>query len=214
MSGSNDPVLRWMRDLIAKRGTNTAELAVKAGLERSRLRKVLAGKAPMLVEELMALSSALELPPADMGLPEMADIEVPEPAEVAPAPVVADPYASHARQLFEMGFALGCNFLFSAEVERLGDSGIPDHVLDQHRDRGEVVLSLDAAHHRNNDPRITDTEITLTLSFDSLYDCTLPWSAIRRVVFDVEVDEDDDDGSDTPEPPEPDKKGPHLRLVT
>ena len=214
MSGSNDPVLRWMRDLIAKRGTNTAELAVKAGLERSRLRKVLAGKAPMLVEELMALSSALELSPADMGLPEMADIEVPEPAEVAPAPVVADPYASHARQLFEMGFALGCNFLFSAEVERLGDSGIPDHVLDQHRDRGEVVLSLDAAHHRNNDPRITDTEITLTLSFDSLYDCTLPWSAIRRVVFDVEVDEDDDDGSDTPEPPEPDKKGPHLRLVT
>jgi hypothetical protein len=50
--------------------------------------------------------------------------------------------------------------------------------------------------------------VGLRLSFDSLYDCFLPWSAITKVIFQLEVP--------VPEPleePPPPSRGPGLRLV-
>ena len=212
MSSTNDAVLRWLRELVQRRGLNTAELARKAGIARGRLRRLLTGGEAMLVDELMQISSALELSPAELGLPEVSeDVELPVGlSSPSPAPadgIGVDPFADHARQLFEVGFALGCTFFFAARVSDLVDSGVPDAILDGHRERGELVISLDAAYHRDNNPRIADDSIVLTLSFDSLYDCSFPWSSIVRVVFDVEVEAASDEGP-SPGP------GPHLRLVT
>ena len=209
MPNPNDPLLLWLRDLIQTRGLNTAELARRAGLERSRLRRVLSGSESMLVEELMQVSSALELSPTDMGMPQLEELEMPDPRPAPPPPPdspAVDPYGNHPRQLLEVGFALGCTFYFVASVDALGASGVPQSILDHHRSAGQIVISLDAAYHRDNDPRFHDDGITLTLSFDGLYDCTFPWASIRRVMFDVEADEPVDD--------EPDSSGPHLRLVT
>lgn len=215
MAGTKDPILSWLRDLISNRGMNTAALAKKTEIDRGRLRRLLSGSEPMLVDELMKISNALELSPADMGLPQMEGVD--DPIAVSePAPVrAADPYGNHARQLFEVAFALGTTFYFAAAIDELADSGVPEHVLKQHEGRPELVISLDAAHHRNNDPRIGEEGITLTLSFDQLYDCTFPWSSVRRVVFDVEwVDEDAPDSDPDDDEPNPSGNGPHLRLVT
>lgn len=214
MASTNDPVLTWLRELVTTRGLNTAELARKAGLEKSRLKRVLSGSQPMFVEELVKISGALDLSPADMGLPQIGDaetpdIEIPEP----PPPRAADPYGNHARQLFEVAFALGTTFFFAVDIDQLEDSRVPESVLQQFRDRGELIIKLEAAYHQQNDPRIEEDRIVLTLSFDQLYDCAFPWSAIRRVVFEVDWDEE-------VRPPEPEEetpapgKGSHLRLVT
>jgi len=212
MSGPSDPVLSWLRRLIKDRGLNTAELARLAELPRPRLRKVLGGGERMLVDELIAISNALELSPADMGMPQLEgldpDAELPE----EPPTTGADPYGSHAAQLIRMGFDLGCDFLFQAAISQLGDSGVPPSVLAANRDR--LVIKLDAAYHQYNAPRYHDDGVTLTLSFSSgLTDCTFPWDALDAVTFSPEpavqpASEEDDDDDPTP------SERPRLRLVT
>jgi hypothetical protein len=208
MPRASDPVLGWLRTLIEKRGLNTAEVANKAKLPRARLRKILTGSEPMLVDELLQLSTALEISPTDMGLPEGAGAELPEPdPDALPqeiAPVKVDPWGNHPQQLFQIAFGLGCDFYFSAEVAQLADSGVPAKVLDQFRD-GNVGIKLDALHHQDNAPRYDPDGITLTLSFDRLYDCRFPWASIQQIVF----------FPLRPEPPAQEgPKKPHLRLVT
>ncbi len=211
MANVDDPVLVWLRELILKRGTNTAEVARKAELSRSRLRRVLAGSEPMLVDELVRVTQALELSSSDVGLPELGAVPEPELAapesEAAPEGVGVDPFGNHAKQLFEVAYQLGCTFRFSARIDALQGSGVPDYVLSQYQRHGELVLQIDAAHHGDSNPRIGDDDVVLTLSFDDLYDCTIPWSAIVRVAFEVEPDE-------PPESDEPSDDVPHLRLVT
>lgn len=208
------------------RRVNTAELAERCGLSRSRLRKVISGDEPMLVDELMAMSQALEISPSDLGWPGESDTNAEDPQDEADAdteeveeddggrlvafqatrvPLIdADPFGNHVEQLVRMGFELGCTFLFWVRVDQLGDSGVPEHVLDSHRERGDLLIRLEDKFHRYNNPVFGESGITLTLSFDQLYDCTFPWSAIHKVIFDVGDDEDPDD------PPQ----RPHLRLVT
>src|SRR5262245_61398176 len=68
MARPSDPMLKWLRNLVDERGLNTASLAQKARIPRARLRKIRTGTEPMLVDELMSLSGALEISPKDMGL--------------------------------------------------------------------------------------------------------------------------------------------------
>jgi hypothetical protein len=179
-------LLRWLRDLIEDRGLNVAALADKAGMPRDRLRLVLAGTDAMTVDELLAVSEALDVSPADFGL--APKVPSPEPRvgvmrAVAPEPATgADPYGNHPRQLLEFGFALGCDLLFYAKSDELSASGIPRDVLARFAPR-DVPIKLDAAYHPYYEPRYDDDAVTLTLSFDALYDCTFPWSSIRQVVF-------------------------------
>lgn len=223
MTRPSDNVLTWLRRLMKSKGINTAELSERVGLSRSRLRKVLSGEEAMLVDELMQLSEALEVSPADLsGAVDLSDADLPledAPTEEAPEPDAgvrlvslqsggdggeADPFGNPVEQLVRYGFDLGCTFMFLAQVDQLDDSGIPEHVLDDHRERGEMLIRLDAKFHRYNQPVFGDVALTLTLSFDQLYDCSFPWGAIRKIVF--EIDEDD-----LPEDP---PSRPHLRLVT
>lgn len=219
MPRPSEPLLAWLREKADERGLNTAALATRAELTRARVRKLLTGKEPMLVDELLALSQALELSPADMGVPEIPDEELPEGATSGPLAVVedddgprVDPYANHHRQLLEVAFALGCDFAMTAYPEELTDSGIPRHVLDAHLGR-LMLIQLDAAYHSYNNPRYDDGGITLTLSFDALYDVRFPWSAIHQVIMTPAPWEEDDD-EDLDDDDEPSEDGPKLRLVT
>ncbi|MEM6930253.1 MAG: helix-turn-helix transcriptional regulator [Myxococcota bacterium] len=221
MPRPTDNVLTWLRQLMKTRGVTTAELAERSGIARGRLRKLLSGDQAMLVDELMQLSHALEVSPSDLGWPEgteapdepeaedddetdeMRLVSIESPPEL---PVgEGDPFGNPVEQIVRLAFELSTTFLFWAHVDQLEDSGVPDHVLAEHRERGEMLIRLDARFHRYNQPVFGDEGLTLTLSFDQLHDCTFPWSAIHKVIFDLE-----EEGEGPSDP----KGRPHLRLVT
>lgn len=203
-------MLAWLRRLIETKKSSAADLAAKTGLERGHLRKILQGAEPMTLDELLLLSQVLEIRPSDFGLP--AGDEVPdEPPPAPPRDLAADPWGNQPEQLFRMAFALGCDFYFTSDATQLAESGVPASVLERHP--RELGIKMDAAYHRYNEPKYSPTGVTLTLSFDALYACTFPWTAIKQVVFWPAPPEA---VAPAPEPPEapPAKKGPHLRLVT
>lgn len=210
MPRPSEPLLTWLRGVLDERGISVARLAKQTGLARPRTRRILTGREPMNVDELLLISQTLELSPQDLGLGsaelEAAEDEVSDTdteASAAPAEPVVDPWGNQPEQLFRIAFALGCDFFFTTEVSELTDSGVPGQVLEQYRGR-ELPIKLDAAYHRDNDPRYGEDGITLVLSFDSLYTCTFPWSAIRQFIL-------------FPSPPEAEPEPepvPHLRLVT
>jgi hypothetical protein len=173
----------------------------------------------------------LNLSPADMGLaPEAAaaaeKAESSEPTPETPkADLVPNPWGNHPEQLFRIGFALGCDFFFIADTSALADSGVPAATL---KSSGKnLSIGLDARFHADNAPRYDEAGVTLTLSFDRLYDCRFPWTSIRQVIFfpaPPEVHKSAERGPDTAEAPtsspsassgggSPRERG-HLRLVT
>jgi len=215
MARPSEPLLQWLREMLDKKGMNTAHVANAAGIKRSRARRILSGTEPMLVDELLKLSEALDLSPADMGVPLDAP-ELPEPADDDPGPEDYEPqvnqWVNHHRQLIQIAFALGCNFAFWVHTDELGDSGVPRSVLDAHEGR-EMLIQLDAAYHKFNKPLYERDHILLTIGFDDICDCRFPWDAISRIFFmpaprtDIEGDDDDDDNESV-------EQTPHLRLVT
>ena len=215
MSRPSEPLLAWLRELISKRGLNTAALAERAKLPRDRLRKLLAGAEPMLVDELMRLSEALEIAPADMGLPDPSpDAEATKLPAGPTQPSPVDAFGNHPEQLFRVAFGLGVDFFFLCDAAGLEESGVPGHVLKQYTGR-ELPIKLDAAYHSYNAPRYHPDGITLTLSFDQLYECTFPWKAVKQFILFPAAPE----APLAPEPPEQEpepapQRVPHLRLVT
>lgn len=221
----SDQLLSWLRELIQRKGLNTAAVAERAGLPRARVRKLLAGAEPMLVDELMQLSGALDISPGDMGLAQLGDVDPDAEAastdDEAPQALAAaepdlprvDPFGNHPEQMFRVAFGLGVDFFFLTDPEQLADSGVPEPVLAQYAN-GELPIKLDAAYHSYNNPRYTEHAITLTLSFDQLYECTFPWSAVKQfILFPAEPVQPEEPERDTP--PVDEAQGiPHLRLVT
>jgi hypothetical protein len=211
MARPSDALLAWLRRLIETKNSSVADLATRTGLDRGRLRKVLAGAEPMTLDELLLVSQTLEIQPTDFGLPggtELADAPPPEPA---PSTWRVDPWGNQPEQLFRMAFELGCDFYFTSDATLLAGSGVPESVLSRHP--RELGIKLDAAYHKYNLPRYGAESVTLSLSFDALYECTFPWRAIRQVVFWPAAPELAPAEPPAPEPPAP-KKGGHLRLVT
>ena len=235
MSRPSEPLLAWLRDLIASRKLNTAAVANRAKLPRARVRKLLTGKVPMTVDELLMISQALDLSPSDMGVAmpsEMADSEgdtvvddvadasdtlidlLPDPE--ANRALYIDPFGNHHHQLFVVLFELGCDFAFLTETSQLVDSGIPAAVLEAHEGR-PMLIRLQAAYHGYNNPRYEGDSVTLTLSFDALHECRFPWTSVVEVMvtpagFDPGPDAEFslDESADEPQ----EKKGSsHLRLV-
>ena len=89
------PLLKLILEAARKKGWNTATLATAAGLERSRLKLVLAGREPLLVDELILLSNAMELAPADLVGLDIPDV----PPQIAPAHLCVDKSAMEKRPL-------------------------------------------------------------------------------------------------------------------
>lgn len=210
----SEPVLGWLRNALKSKGLNTAALAKKVGESRATVRNVLAGQEALTVDQLMAWTQALELSLEDMvGISE-ADLPAPAERPEVPddQPVLLDPYGVQAEQALRLAFGLGVDFTFVAETALLGDAGLPDSVLARYPER--LVLRLDAAYHRHNQPRFDAHGVTLVLSFDALYTVNLPWAAFQQVILDLVP----------PPPTEPEKldadeqdaasSRPTLRLVT
>ena len=220
MTRPSDPLLTWLRKHLADRGWNTARLAQAAGIERARARKILAGTEPMWVDELLGITRALELSPHDLegvDLPDPSSSPATAPLRMAAAgeavPVTAvNPWGNQPEQLVRVAFAMGCDFFLLIDTAQLVDSGVPAAVLAQYRGR-DLPIKLDAAYHPYNQPRYSPADLTLTLSFDALYDCRLPWSAFKQVIF-FPLPPDPEPPATAEEAPAPAPGVPHLRLVT
>jgi len=221
-------LINLIRDAARKKGWNTSTLAQHAGIDRSRLKQVLAGREPMTVDELMQLSEAMELTPADVGVvgltadtepPEeeplpgpgvtrLAAASEPEPEEPAPFP---DPFGIHAEQIIQLGFALGVNIYFTADTSLLGSSGIPRVVLD--RFKAAMPIRLDVEYHRHYAPEYFPEGLQVRLSFDAVYTCLFPWAAIQQITLFPFAPEPQPEPEPEPEPETEPRKGGFLRLV-
>lgn len=221
----SEPLVKMLREVSQRKGLNTAALARAAGLDRTRLKHLLAGSEAITVDEFLALANALEITPSELGLstgeaPDEFDDVEPRPIPLravsrrqAPPPpsLDADPLGNHAEQIFRVGFALGVDMFFLADSKLLGECGVPRTVLARYPEN--LPIRLDAAYHRHNDPQFLPEGLQLVLSFDSLTTCLFPWAAFRQVTY-------------YPLPPEPAPEAPepgpgsrkpkgrsHLRLV-
>ncbi len=210
----SDLLLARVRDGLKRRGWTTAVLASRVGMERGRLRRILAGREPLTVDEFGAIVEAMALTPEEMGLPAglaagEAAGSAPEPPDApAPdAPWVPDPDGIQAEQCLRLGFTCGIDLLFHARTAELEGSGVPRAILARFPER--VPIRLDAAYHPHNRPRYLPEGLELRLSFDGVATCLFPWSSIEQVVFLVERPEP----AVEPEPPAPGGP-PRLRLVT
>lgn len=207
---AKDSILEAVRSAMAAKGLNSAALANAMEVDRKSLRRALAGQQPLSLETFCKALTILELDAA--GLPwgaapvsTMAAVGRRALEQVEDS-LTLDPYGIQGEQAFRLGFSLGIDFVFVADSAQLVDSGIPARVLESWPE--ELVLKLDAAFHGHNDPRFTPQGVALRLSFDALHDCFLPWSAITKVIFQLETPP-----PETPEEaPEP-SRGPGLRLV-
>ncbi|RME24243.1 MAG: XRE family transcriptional regulator [Deltaproteobacteria bacterium] len=115
MSGRpSDPLLALLRRVAAERGMNTAALAQAIGVERAHLKRVLAGRQPLTVDELIGLATALELGPEDLGGVPLAggpdiDAHRPEPAaepaegDAAPPPGAGEDGRARLSMLADRG---------------------------------------------------------------------------------------------------------------
>jgi hypothetical protein len=222
----SEPLLKVLRDLVLQKGHNTAAVAKAIGADRNRARHVLAGTEPMTVDELLLLGGLLDLSPQDLAAAGVA-VEASEPASLAPssgiglAPAPAtedtrltiDPFGNQPEQLFRAGFALGCDFMFLAEAAGLEGSGVPPTVLRQYVGKN-LPIRLDASYHHYYAPRYDEGGVTVTLSFDALYECRFPWSALKQFIFDPVPPPEEKRASDEEEDEAPSPGRPFLRLVT
>jgi lambda repressor-like predicted transcriptional regulator len=175
------PLLKLILEAARKKGWNTATLATSAGIDRSRLKVVLSGREPLTVDELILLSNAMELAPADLvGLETPEDKPRLAPLS-APTHSPPDPFGNHAEQALRLGFALGCDIFLTLTTDMLDGSGVPISVIK--RFAPTLPIRLESAYHRHNDPQYFPQGVQLRLSFDAIYTCLFPWSAIQQITF-------------------------------
>ena len=218
----SDPLLALLREAARKKGFNTAALARASKLERARLKHVLAGTEALTVDELISISGALELTPADMGgFTGAAEIDPaqewpPEEEIIAHDPrraneiLEVDPLGNQASQIIKLGYMLGVDIFMVLDIELLEGSGVPPTVLQ--RFPSELPLKLDAAYHKHQQPEWLPAGFKALLGFDALYTCVIPWPAIKQVtLFPLPPSEEPD--PDGEEEPDPEPRRSHLRLV-
>ncbi|MCB9741093.1 MAG: helix-turn-helix domain-containing protein [Alphaproteobacteria bacterium] len=224
----SEQILTWLRASMKEKDVNVAALAQRVDEKRGTVRRVLSGKEPLTVDQLVQWTQALELSLEDlMSMP--ADLpEAPAPAappqrlrsvaaavvppmDEEPDPFTIDPYALQAEQAIRIAFALGVNFTFVLDATQLDESsGVPDSVRGRFPER--MPIQLDAAYHRFNEPEYDERGVGLTLSFGGTkHRSFFPWSAVLQVVYFVEPPEPEP----TPEEEEDEAPSgrPTLRLV-
>ncbi len=231
-----------LRGWIRQRNLTTAQLAERTGLERARVKQVLAGSDPMKLDEFLLLTQAVDVGPEDLGLVPGAEppqepapgakaasgprlVVAPSVAEPIPLrPVAAAPTAEGfappdalgnlPKQVIQLGFALGVDLFLILDARQLQTSNIPQAVLSRFPEA--LPLRLEARFHAHNRPRYHDDRFECVLSFDALYTCSFPWAAFREVRF-LLPEEAPRPASPTPPPeeapPEPPRGGPRLRVV-
>lgn len=237
-SRPSDPLLALLRKVAKDRGLNTAALARAIDEDRTRLKHALSGRDPLTVDQLIRLAEVLQIGPAELGaVPMPAEATDVGPAGAGPtgaeptgadAPVelgvvdrrgptldpitaAADPYGNQPAQALRLALALGCDVYLVLDAAQVQDSGVPRAVLAQHAER--LPLRLDAAFHRHHDVRFLPQHVQMTLSFDALYTCVFPWSAVQQVtLFTLPPSDPEPEEEPVEEEVAPLRRG-HLRLV-
>lgn len=220
MGRPSSPLLQFLREITERKGLNASDIAIRTGLKKARVRRILNGTESMLVDELLLLGQALEVEPSDLAL---GGLDVPKEGETqeesapdltllerqgtATAEGKMDPWGNPTAQLIQAGFDLGCDFVFLADTSLLRQSSVPDAVLRRYTNV-PIPIRLDATFHQHNQPLFDESGLTIKLSFDAVYTCHFPWQAIREIRFVPDLT----DTHDAPSPTETDS-GPNLRLV-
>lgn len=233
----SEPLLKILRDTVKKRGLSTVHLSAETGIDRSELKKKLAGQLDLTVDDFLRLAEALGLTDEVVAMQRAGkwdgslDATSPEteeeashegsplqlhalrPGAPAAAPPAAryglDPEGNPARQLVESGFALGLDMFLHFDRKQLEGSGVPPSVLTDRRFVELLPIKLEARFHRHNRPEFWEEAFRCTLSFDALYTCTFPWRGLRQVGFTLPPETEPD-----PAPAEePVPSRPVLRLV-
>lgn len=218
----SEPLLVFLRDAIRRKGLSTADLAERVGKGRAEIKRALAGTDPLLVDDLVLMSQALQLTPAELGLapPDAAEVteELPagaiplrvagdEPADAPSAtPTGPDPLGNLPEQVVRMGFTLGLDVLVECDSTRLGGSGIPKAALDANPKL--MKLAFPAKYHKHNQAVFGAEAFGVRISFDKIYTCAIPWEAMRAVSFILPEE------APAPPPPSPEpSRRPALRVV-
>lgn len=215
----SEPLLNFLRDTIRRKGYSTAELAETCGIERGALKRRLGGAEPLTVDDLVLISNALELTPAEVGIGgavEGAETEI-HALPSAGVDLTADPLGNLPEQVMRLGFALGLDLFVVLDSKQLAGSGVPRTVLTRFTDA--LPIRLEAKYHRHNKPSFHPDHFECSLSFDALYTCTFPWTAFKQVTFTMPTELP----APVPEPPAPppppsdapgrDARAPFLRVV-
>lgn len=220
----SEPLLVILREFVRRRGLNTAEVALRLGLERSALRRRLAGEEPLTVDDLMQLGKLLDIKPEELtGIPTFGEqhtgnvttlpsprLHLVDPGSVAPEDEWApDPTGNLTLQALRYGFALGIDLFVVFDSTQLEESGVPQAVLDQFKER--LPIDLPAKYHRHNRPKFEEDGLECVLSFDRLYTCFFPWSAFVQIQY--KLPKDVVPVRPPPPPPPPGRPGSHLRVV-
>ena len=124
-----------------------------------------------------------------------------------PIEQAAQPWGNQPEQLVRLAFALGCDLFLFLKTSELKESNVPETVKDPYAE-GTLPIKLDAAFHQHNNPRYSETGLTLMLSFDALRECFFPWHAFEQVIFVPHKPAAQDPDS---EPDEPER--PQLRVI-
>ena len=189
-------------------------MASKLDMPKKAFRRVLTGADPLLVDDLLRITQILDLDPEQMGVPEGIDDENMLGDEALGSD--SDHWGNQPRILVETGFRVGIDFILVVDVAALGvEWGGPEPVRQRYLQAGQqLTLKLDALYHEHMKAEYEEDLLHITLSFDTLYRCKLPWGAIQRVVFDPLAPEPPEEEEEQA-PPESDKPAaPFLRLVT
>ena len=211
----SEQLLAIIRNALLKKKMNTAALAELTGYSRKDIKKILSGKTPLLVEDFANIAQALELeqdllPTSASSQNEVSLEDIQEPPiqairEEQEVDYTPQPLENHAQQMLLFGFGLGVDILLMLDGDQLEGSNIPNHILD--RFPSKFPVRLDALYHDKMKLRTYELAFEILLSFDGLYECIIPWSAVEQVVlFPIQDDEPSDDSSE-------EHTGPHLRLV-
>ena len=213
----SEQLLKIIHSTLKEKKMNTASLAGQMGYERKDVKKILSGKTPLLVDDFANIARVLELEKDLLTTepPTPVDSEHSSPDKLsmigaddsaADEGIRPDPFGNHSAQMLRFGFALGVDILLMLDIEQLQHSNIPEYVME--RFPSKFPVRLDALYHDKMKLRIHEHAFEILLSFDGLYDCVIPWSAVEHVVFFPIHDDEPDEASS-----EDQNTGPHLRLV-
>jgi hypothetical protein len=102
---------------------------------------------------------------------------------------LSDSYAAQA--LLRAGFLYNLDIVMVVDVDSLLDWGGPQHL--QVQNKGQLmVLNLEAAFHAHNKVIFHNSTLEITLSFDTVYRCCIPYNAFRQITFGIVPDKDDE----------------------
>jgi len=85
------------------------------------------------------------------------------------------------RELISIGIADERDIALRLWTMHLVESGIPPEVLDRHGDC--IGIMLNANYHTHAGIEFHSDGMALTLSFDQLYDCFIPWASVCSVTL-------------------------------